>query len=149
MTLKQVIRAIEAVASRQPSIRMVVENDVFRLNSHADARYGVFAWTQGNHTTSVDSSIINYAFTFFYVDRLKEDESNMVEIQSVGVETLDNIVRSLEAADIIAEGSLTFTTFNQRFSDNCAGVYCGVTLSVPVASVCGEEFGEIGDIVIY
>ena len=76
MTLLELIKAIETVASRQPSVKMVVENDVFRLNSRADARYGVFAFTQGQHTASVESSAISYAFTFFYVDRLTNDRSN-------------------------------------------------------------------------
>ena len=37
MTLKEAIKVIEEVASRQPSINMIVENDVFRLNAKADA----------------------------------------------------------------------------------------------------------------
>ena len=43
MTLKEAIKVIEVVASQQPSVNMIVENDVFRLNAKADARYGVFA----------------------------------------------------------------------------------------------------------
>ena len=65
MTLLEVIRAIELVASRQPSVKMIVENDVFRLNEKADARYGIFAWTQGQHNTSADSDDINYSFVVF------------------------------------------------------------------------------------
>lgn len=141
---------METVAFQQPSLKMVVENDVFRLNTLADAKYGVFAWTQGNHTASVDSSFINYAFTLFYVDRLKDDESNMVEIQSVGIETINNIVRTLEELDIVADGNLSFTTFNQRFTDNCSGVYCNVSFSVPVDSSCEEIFPDTNeDFLIY
>ena len=142
MTLKDVIKAIEVVASHQPSIRMVVENDVFRLNSYADAKYGVFAWVQGQHSASVDASVINYTFTFFYVDRLKADKSNQVEIQSVGIQTLDNIIRKLDDLGLYAELTYTFQVFNQRFLDECAGVFCNVTLSVPVNSLCPEDFGD-------
>ena len=42
MTLLELIKAMEVVASKQPSVKMVVENDIFRLNALADARYGVF-----------------------------------------------------------------------------------------------------------
>ena len=142
MTLLEVIRAIELVASRQPSVKMIVENDVFRLNEKADARYGIFAWTQGQHNTSADSDDINYSFTFFYVDRLKNDLSNQVEIQSVGIETLNNIIRTLDAYDLFADQQFNFQVFNQRFADECAGVFCNVILSVPVSSPCPEFFTE-------
>jgi hypothetical protein len=149
MTLIEVIRAIESIASSQPSIKMVVENDVFRLNSRPDAKYGVFAWTQGQHTTSIDSSVINYSFSFIYVDRLRADMGNQIEIQSVGIETLDNIIRTLDEIGIYTDTSYSFQVFNQRFLDECAGVFCNVTLSVPVNSICPEEFANVDNLNIY
>ena len=142
MTLKDVIRTMEVVASHQPSIKMVVENDVFRLNSYPDARYGVFAWVQGQHSASVDSSVVNYTFTMLYIDRLKADQSNQIEIQSVGIQTLDNIIRKLDDLGLFADSSYTFQVFNQRFLDECAGVFCNITLSVPVNTLCPEDFGD-------
>ena len=148
MTLLELIKAIETVASRQPSVKMVVENDVFRLNSRADARYGVFAFTQGQHTASVESSAISYAFTFFYVDRLTNDRSNELEIQSVGIQTLDNIIRTLDGMGVWCDNSYTFQAFNQRFTDECAGVFCNVTLSAPVGATCPETFEDLNDDII-
>lgn len=145
MTLLELIKTLEIVASHQPSIKMVVENDVFRLNNKADARYGVFAFVQGQHTTSIDSNVINYTFTLFYVDRLKNDKSNQIEIQSVGVQTLDNIIRQLEERGVFCEREYTFQVFNQRFLDECAGVFCNVTLSVPVLSLCEESFADFNN----
>ena len=150
MTLLELIRTIERVASHQPSIKMVVENDIFRLNNKADARYGVFAFVQGQHSTSADSSYITYAFTLYYVDRLKNDRSNQIEIQSTGIQTLDNIIRHLDELGIYNDSTYTFQVFNQRFMDECAGVFCNVNLSVPVGSVCPENFGDFKeDIMIY
>ncbi len=142
MTLSELIRTMEAVASHQPSIKMVVENDIFRLNAKADARYGVFAFVQQQHTTSSESNVVTYAFTLFYVDRLKNDRSNQIEIQSVGIQTLDNIIRTLDDMGIYSEQSYSFQVFNQRFVDECAGVFCNVYLSVPVGSLCPEGFGD-------
>lgn len=154
MTLLELIRTIERVASHQPSIKMVVENDIFRLNNKADARYGVFAFVQGQHSTSADSSYITYAFTLYYVDRLKNDRSNQIEIQSTGIQTLDNIIRHLDELGIYNDSTYTFQVFNQRFMDECAGVFCNVNLSVPVGSLCPENFADFnddfnGDFVIY
>ena len=145
MTLLELIKTIEVVASKQPSIKMVVENDVFRLNKKSDARYGVFAFVQGQHSTSISSSLISYTFTFFYVDRLKNDRSNQIEIQSVGIQTLDNIIRTLDEMGVNSEQEYTFQVFNQRFLDECAGVFCNVTLSVPVNSLCWEGFADFSD----
>lgn len=144
MTLREVIRAIENTAAKQPDIKMIVRNDVFRLNECSTAKYGVFAWLQGQHSTTLDSSLMRYTFTLFYVDRLRNDRANEVEIQSVGVTTLDNIIRSLSEAGIVADG-ITFQTFNQRFLDECAGVFCNVTFEVPVGTLCPEDYADYSE----
>lgn len=141
MTLKSVIQAFEVIASNQPAINMIVRNDVFRLNEKADARYGVFSWVQGRHIASLDSNTMRYSFTFFYVDRLKADKSNEIEIQSVGIQTLENIIRTLEDMGIYTDESFSFQVFNQRFLDECAGVFCNVVLSTPVDDHCPEIYG--------
>lgn len=142
MTLIQVIKAFEAIASNQPSVNMIVQNDIFRLNACSNARYGVFGWTQGIHSTGADSNTISYQFTFFYVDRLTEDRSNQIEVQSVGIETLDNIIRDMDAKGLYVDSNYTMQTFNQRFLDECAGVFCNVSISVPAASLCSESFAD-------
>ena len=143
MTLQQVIKAFEVVASQQPSVNMIVQNDIFRLNSKSDAKYGVFGWTQGQHSASADSSWFTYSFTFFFVDRLKNDMSNQIEVQSVGIQTLDNILRKLDELGFYINSSYSFQPFNQRFLDECAGVFCNVSLQVPVTSLCSEDFENI------
>lgn len=135
MTLAQMIERVKEVAMAQPAINMVVDNDVFRLNAIPDARYGVFAYVQGNHLTGEDED--TFRFTFFYVDRLVEDGSNEVEVQSVGKSTLDNIMRRL--ADDLGVREWETTTFNQRFNDMCAGAFCNAVISVPTDYNCSEE----------
>lgn len=138
MNLIQVIQKIEEIAKAQPSVGMIVQNDIFRLNAIPDAKYGVFAWTQGQHSSSVASNLISYQFTFYYVDRLNEDKSNQIEVQSVGIQTLDNIIRTLDEADIYINATYSFRTFNQRFMDECAGAFVTVTMEVPVDFTCAD-----------
>ena len=76
MTLLETIQKIEQVAMAQPSVRTIVENDVFKLNEHPEAKYGVFAFVQGQHTGSIESDLFTYRFSFFYVDRLRFDDAN-------------------------------------------------------------------------
>lgn len=145
MTLQQVIKVIEVLASNQPAVNMIVREDIFRLNAAPDARYGVFAWLQGQHTGAIDDGLVRYRFDFFYADRLTEDLGNQVEVQSTGIEVLTNIIRQLDDHGITAEGDYAFRAFNQRFHDECAGVFCEVTLAVPVGSACPESFGDFNN----
>ena len=140
MTLAQLIRLFEGIAKEQPSINMIVQNDVFRINSAPSLKYGVFAWTQGQHTGSING-LQSYSFSLFYVDRLRDDKSNQIEIQSVGCETISNILRMLDENDVEVS-NYTFQTFNQRFTDECAGVFCNVTLSVLPTIGCAEAYDD-------
>ena len=142
MTLYDTIQAIERVAAQQPAVKMIVRNDIFRLNSVPSALYGVFGWLQREHSAAIDSNFFQFSFTFFYVDRLNEDRSNETEIQSVGVRTLDNIIRTLDASGVYPGGVWTFTTFNQRFTDECAGVFTNVALQVPLGGNCEETLPD-------
>lgn len=135
MTLAQIIQRIKAIAMQQPSINMTIDNDVFRLNTLPDVKYGVFAYVQGNHRTGEDED--TFRFTFFYVDRLVEDGSNEVEVQSVAKSTLDNIMRTL--SDDFGVEAWETTVFTQRFSDMCAGGFCNAVLTVPVDYVCADD----------
>lgn len=130
---------MEKVASLQGAVNMIVPNDIWRLNAIPDAKYGVFGWTQGVHMGSADGDLINFAFTLFYIDRLTSDKSNQVEVQSVGIQVLDTIIRTLDEQGIFTGATYNFQTFNQRFSDECAGVMCNVTFQVPVTTICGEQ----------
>lgn len=145
MTLLQVIRAIEKVAKKQPAINMIVRNDIFRLNTYNDAKYGVFAWVQGQHATAVTDGLVRYQLTFIYADRLTADQHNQVEVQSVGIQTITNIVQALAGEDIFVKGDITFQTFNQRFLDECAGVFSNITLEVPKTTMCEDTFGDFND----
>ena len=138
MNLAQFIKKLEAVALAQPSVRTVVENDVFRLNAMQNARYGVFAFTQGQHRADMDSETMTFIFSLFYVDRLQEDARNEIQVQSVGITTLTNIIHTL--ADEFGVGAWTVNTFNQRFADLCAGAYATVAVSVPFDYTCSDDY---------
>lgn len=142
MNLLQTIRLIERSAALQPGVRTIVRNDIYRLNACPDVDYGVFAWLQSEHTSEDGSSIISYNFTFFYADRLTTDKANELEVQSQGIETLENILRSLPALGLYPAG-YSFRAFNERFSDECAGVYCTVTLDAGKDTLCATAYESL------
>lgn len=137
MTLYDIIQALESIAQGQPSVKMIVPNDIYDLNDKADAQYGVFGYVQGQHTMSGD--FMTYGFTLFYVDRLAEDRSNLQFVQSAGVSTLSNILAILTDEFPVQVESSTFDVFTERFSDECAGVMATVSIRAPRSFVCGEK----------
>lgn len=140
MTLREVVAALEGAALAQPSVKTVVPQDIFRLSAMPSARYGVFGWTQGLHVQQAGSPLVTYAFTLFYVDRLTTDRANELEIQSVGVDTLADILRAVEGdGRLFIANSVTYQTFNQRFADECAGVFANVYIGAAQSTVCAEN----------
>ena len=59
-------------------------------------------------------------------------KSNEVDVQSEGMLTLTNIINTLTAEldEVSIDGDVTFTAYNQRFADDCAGVYANVAILV-------------------
>ena len=138
MTLLDLIKKIEDVAVVQPQVKEVIPSDVYKLNERADALYGVFAWTQGQHVMNVYEGMTAYTFNLFYIDRLTADQKNKTEIQSVGLQVLGNILRTF--APLMGVSTARFQPFTERFADECAGVYCTVTLTVPDDTSCEQLF---------
>lgn len=136
MTLLELINRICEIAIAQPEVSTIVENDVFRLNEMADVKYGVFAYTQGEHTTSAERDSITYNFTFFFVGLLTDDRSNMNELQSKAIEVLDSIIYTLYDEGDITIGNYAFQPFNRRFMDDCAGCWVDVAITTNKALNC-------------
>ena len=147
MTLIETVRAIEQEAMRQPAIRMIVRHDVYRINNVPDRRYGILAWMQQEHSATMSNDIARFSFSLFYADRLTENRRNELEIQSTGIQVLDNIIRGLYEKGICAD-DWTYRAFTERFVDECAGVWCDVSFSVPVSLVCVDtspDFSGLDD----
>lgn len=138
MTLKSIVNLIEATAKAQPTIRTIIPSDPYDLNSTPTAEYGVFSWQHREHVGSTASDLIEYGFRLYYIDRITPERSNVVDVQSDGISTLDNILRTLDAMGV-GVGRYTFIPFVQRFTDECAGVYVNVTLSAVTDAVCIDE----------
>lgn len=142
MTLEETIRTLEAVALQQQSVAMVIDNDIFKLNTIPNAKYAVFAYTQGEHLTSVSGDMATYRLTLFYVDRLLADKSNQTQIQSTGTQVLRNILTMMSELDFQVD-NMPIQPFTQQFVDECAGVYCAVSIGAANGCECMPGFTEV------
>lgn len=126
MTLKTIIDKLTEYALGSPNVGGVIINDVFRANFWEDAHYAVVAIIQREHTLTENNAI--FRFQLAYIDRLTEDKSNEVDIQSEGVMTISNLINALTTFydDMSIDGNVTFSVFNERFKDECGGVLADI-----------------------
>lgn len=137
MTLYQVIKQLERIALTQHNVRYTGEGDLYRdLDAQPSVPYDVVYITQNQHQTEGDFD--RYSFNLFYISRQTDTEAgNALQIQSIGKEVLGNIIKTFcEDFDAEVFGTIYWQSFTQKFSDLCAGVYCIITLEVPIDSIC-------------
>lgn len=138
MTLKEIKKYVEGIASRQHNINTVVKSgNIYDLNTLGNVEYGAFCMTQQQHTET--DGWRTYNFYLFVVDRLLADGTNKIAVQSNAIEVLSNIVRTLKNNDEFElTGTINYQTFTQRFASECAGAYCSISIDTPI-STCYEE----------
>lgn len=143
MTLRQVIRALCGIAKAQPNIRYTREGSIYEsLNANPSIDYNAFVITQQRHWST--ERYDNYSFYLFFVGRLTDDlEDNRVQMQSLGMQQLDNIIRSFcEEYDIDYPSRVEYTTFEERFQDLTAGAYANVTFEIPIDYICADFYED-------
>ncbi len=138
MTIKQLIATIEKIASKKPNINYVGVGNVYDLNTKPDVKYSVLYITPSK--TDVYENEVTHSVTIFYIDRLTDNLDNKLEIQSNGTREITNIINHLvNTEDVEVNYPLSFTPFNQRFADDCAGVFTTITFSVEGEGLCFFE----------
>lgn len=140
MTLYEIVNSILDIAKKQPNINHTGEGDIYSLNSLPNIDYGVFYITQTNHTQS--ENVVTYKLVLYYIDRLLQDGSNRLQVQSQGILALNNIINIFNqiTPEVEVDYEVDYTTFTHRFNDDCAGVFANVTITADNdLGVCGYE----------
>lgn len=139
MTLYEITNKLLEIAKKKPNINFVGEGDIYELNNLPNIEYSVFYITQDTH--NIDINTAQYTFNLFYVDRLTESKNNRLIIQSNGIIAITNIVNELVFTnDIDVIYPITFTPFNQKFADDCSGVFARITFNTDNnIGVCSYE----------
>lgn len=136
MTLSQIISIIKKIALDQPNIHSVV--DEFLDLNDVTAKYSAVILQQQTHRRNND--FIQFNFYLGYSDRLNEDKSNEIEIQSTGIQVINSIIYSLENRGIDCTID-SYNVFQQRFLAEAAGCYTQLTITVPQAE-CEDDFSK-------
>ena len=128
MNLQNTLEYIASVAQNHPLINSSYVGSIYDLNSNTNTKYAVFAVedidvTKQNHT-------LLYNCYLYVVDRVMNDESNTIAVQTMAVNTLQEIINYIESYSQSLEvyGSYIITPIRQKFADECAGAYVQLRL---------------------
>ena len=118
------------------------EGDIYEYLNSGNHKYPCIILTVQNITTDEDVNTISA--TIFAVDRLTNDSSNKLEVQSLCMSKITQILGTLEER-VSNIQSNTLTPFTEKFSDLCGGMYGEFTLEYIGDGVCDEglQYKEI------
>ena len=128
MNLQNTLEYIASVAQNHPLINSSYVGSIYDLNSNTNTKYAVFA-VEDIDVTKQNNSLL-YNCYLYVVDRVMNDESNTIAVQTMAVNTLQEIINYIEGYSQSLEvyGSYIITPIRQKFSDECAGAYVQLRL---------------------
>jgi len=140
MTLFQIIQILKEIALAQPNIKSATDGSIYDImNTNPSVKYDVVHFSQTTHQSDEETDY--YGLNIFYVSRLEDSlEDNRLQIQSIGKEVLDNIIRTFCENWGIDFPIITYTPFTQKFNDLCAGCYCNLRLEIPKEIICADDY---------
>ena len=140
MTLFQIIQILKEITLTQPNVKTATDGSIYDvMNTNPSVKYDVVHFSQTTHQSDEETDF--YGLNVFYVSRLEDSlEDNRLQIQSIGKEVLDNIIRTFCENWGIDFPIITYTPFTQKFNDLCAGCYCNLRLEVPKDLLCADDY---------
>ena len=148
MTYIETLNMIKNLAAEQPMVNSAAIGAVYKILARPDIKYPIVTTDiTGMNTTFYDDRepVNTYTTYIWYVDRTKQDNTDVKTIQSDAVLTLHALINDIfEATGISADFSIN--VFEQKFSDYCAGAELQVNINVyNELGECSDLLGEIED----
>lgn len=117
------------------------EGDVYEFLNSGNHKYPSIILTTQNVSTT--DNINSISGTLFCVDRLTDDSSNRLEIQSNAFNKLQRIISAL-GENTINLLTNTYTPFTEKFADLCGGMFVEFSFQYVGESLCDDmEIKEI------
>lgn len=129
MNLQNTLQYIASIAENHPLVNSSIVGSIYDINSDSNIKYAVFA-VESIDVTKQNNSLV-YNLYMHYIDRVFNDESNTLAVQTVAVNTLQEIINYIEgySDSLSLVGSYVITPVRQRFSDECAGAYAQIRIT--------------------
>ena len=128
MKYYNLIETLKNISASHQIIQEFGEGDVYEYMNSGNHKYPCLFMTMS--TINSDTSSTDYNFTLFYIDRLTDDNSNRIYVQSTGISVIQQILQQIVSLNSDVElTSANYTLFTEKFADYCGGAFCEVVLS--------------------
>lgn len=133
MNYFELVTNILTTAKKHKYIEEVYYGDIYEFENLPSRKFSNFVLTVQSNTTSTDTT--TYTFNAFVTDRLTDDKSNTLEVQSLSKTILEQILA--ECFDSL--DSTTYTFWTEKFNDLCAGCYVTFSVTLPKELICADD----------
>ena len=137
MNFQSFYDTVKQIALNTRTVESFYIGDVYTNWNSLNINYGSFD-VNINYIRRVGNyNIVNCSF--YYGAKLKNDSSNLFEIQSNGFNVIINVINHLkENFEIEDVEDIQIFPFWQQFADILAGCYADVNIFVPVEDTCAN-----------
>ena len=137
MNFQNFYDTIKQIALNTQKVESFYEGDVYTNWNSLNVTYGSFDVNINFIRHSGGYDVVNVSF--YFGDKLKNDSSNLFQVQTDGFRVIMNVINHLkENYEIEDFEDIQVHPFFQQFSDILAGCYCDVNVYVPIEDVCAN-----------
>lgn len=143
MTLQTLCTAIADLAKAQEIINSsAAGTDIYSINGQTVRDYPMlYISPTGYH--QVKENTTRFQLTLYYLERLLNDSSNEMDILSVSIEQLKNLIRGIKKIEGVVsvddEYQIVNWTDTENFNDRLAGAYATIVVEVVNEYICFIE----------
>ena len=140
MNFQSFYDTVKQIALNTQTVESFYIGDVYTNWNSLNINYGSFNCNINYIRRVGNFNIVNCSF--YYGAKLKNDSSNLFQIQSDGFRVIMNVINHLkENFEIEDVEDVQIFPFWQQFADILAGCYADVNIFVPVEDSC-EDFDK-------
>ena len=128
---------VKQIALNTQKVESFYEGDVYINWNSLNVTYGSFDVNINFIRRINNFDIVNVSF--YFGDKLKNDSSNLFQVQTDGFRVIMNVINHLKDEYEIEDfEDIQIHPFFQQFSDILAGCYCDVNIYIPVEDTCAN-----------
>ena len=137
MNFQNFYDTVKQIALNTQKVESFYEGDVYTNWNSLNVTYGSFDVNINFIRHSGGYDVVNVSF--YFGDKLKNDSSNLFQVQTDGFRVIMNVIGHLKDEYEIEDfEDIQIHPFFQQFSDILAGCYCDVNIYVPVEDTCAN-----------
>ena len=137
MNFQNFYDTVKQIALNTQKVESFYEGDVYTNWNSLNVTYGSFDVNINYIRRSGGYDVVNVSF--YFGDKLKNDSSNLFQVQTDGFRVIMNVINHLKDEYEIEDfEDIQIHPFFQQFSDILAGCYADLNIYVPVEDVCAN-----------